>query len=650
MPTKQISLLLFLLISVTAFTQNNFSYTPEHPRAGDLITITYEPAGALAGVLKKPEAAYYMLGNSESGSSVKNIGADELMLSREGKKFTATVPTDTAANFIYFSFSSDGQFDNNFNNGYYIVLTDGNNPKKGGHYALTLFYQFLGRSAGVDPDNAKALDAFEKEMALYPGDRKKNLLQYYRLVTASKQPNAHELIQKEIESTLKAGLLTEEDYQTVESLYSLLKLPEQSKMIASIKKEKFPKGKWTVSEAVQKMYAEQDPAKFEAMLDDIAQKVQTDPDWKQLETSVPFYRQQVVSRYQAKKNWEGMKSAIAKIKFGSDEEKASFYNNLAWNLQKANAELKTAEELSRFATQYTRKQMEKPTGTKPAHLTTRQWNEQRRAMYAMYADTYGMVMYRLGEYKKGLPYAKDAAITIGEGKSPDENNTYALLAEKALPAKQYKKDLEQFVKDGKATSEIKDILKRAYVKDKGSDKGFDDYIVALETEAYNKMMEELRKSMLNEASPSFALMDLDGNKINIADLKGKVVVVDFWATWCGPCKASFPAMQKMVNRFKENPDVKFVFIDTWENVDEKQKNASEFINTNKYTFHVLLDNDSKVVEQFKVEGIPTKFVIDKNGVIRFKSVGFDGSDDKLVSELTAMIDMAAKQGSEAKTF
>ena len=61
-----------------------------------------------------------------------------------------------------------------------------------------------------------------------------------------------------------------------------------------------------------------------------------------------------------------------------------------------------------------------------------------------------------------------------------------------------------------------------------------------------------------------------------------------------------------------------------------------------------MDNDSKVVEQFKVEGIPTKFVIDKNGTIRFKSVGYDGSDEKLMTELTAMIELAAEASS--KTF
>ena len=96
----------------------------------------------------------------------------------------------------------------------------------------------------------------------------------------------------------------------------------------------------------------------------------------------------------------------------------------------------------------------------------------------------------------------------------------------------------------------------------------------------------------------------------------------------------------MVTKYKDDSDVKFLFVDTWETTDKKEKNAADFIASKKYGFHVLMDNDSKVVEQFKVSGIPTKFVIDKNGIIRFKAIGFDGSDDKLVSELTAMIDMA----------
>ncbi|MDP2036755.1 MAG: TlpA disulfide reductase family protein, partial [Ignavibacteria bacterium] len=100
----------------------------------------------------------------------------------------------------------------------------------------------------------------------------------------------------------------------------------------------------------------------------------------------------------------------------------------------------------------------------------------------------------------------------------------------------------------------------------------------------------------------------------------------------------FPGMQKAVNKYASDTNVKFLFVNTWENnVEDKKKNAQDFITQNRYTFHVLLDNDNKVIESYRVSGIPTKFIIDKTGNIRFKAVGFDGSDDKLVSELSSMI-------------
>ncbi|MFN2438600.1 MAG: TlpA family protein disulfide reductase [Chitinophagaceae bacterium] len=637
--------LILMFAATTAFTQTNFTYTPQNPKPGDVISFTYEPAGAIAGTMKPVEASYYQLGYA-TGGGFKNIGADDVPLTRNGKIYSGTIKTDTATAFVYFGFSSDKKFDNNFNEGYYIIFFEGDKEKKGAHSAQSFFYQFFGRSVGVDRNDEKALAAIEKEMQLYPDDRKLLLPGYFRAYTAAKKTDAPAVVQKEIEAVLKAGLKTEEDYSLVQNLYNIAKLPEQSKMINTLKKEKFPQGKWTVNETLQKFYAESDPAKKEAMLVDMNARAETDIHWKDIKPMLVNYKQEIPYSYLTKKDWTGFKKSVG-THITDKNQMASLYNNAAWEMQKTSTDLKIAEEMSKFATEYTKSEWKKPTSKKPLNITGKQWEQQRKNMYGMYADTYAMVLYRKGEYKKGFSYAKEAAFTANEGNDPEQNNTYALLAEKVLPISQYKKELESFVKSGKSTTEIKDVLKRAYTKEKGSDAGFEDYIVALQKESYLKMVADLRKSMLNETAPTFALLDLDGKNISVEDLKGKVVVVDFWATWCGPCKASFPGMQKMVNKYKENPNVKFVFIDTWERGEDKRKDAADFITANKYSFHVLMDNEDKVVAQFKVDGIPTKFVIDKNGNIRFKAVGLDGSDDKLMNELTAMIELASEDAKKA---
>ena len=626
------TLLFWLLIcAMTVTAQQNLKIVPEKPKPGDKIEITYTPAGDIANTLGKVEAVVF-----KSGSQGRK--ADDLELKKSGKKYTASIQTDTSHNFVQLGFYVDKKFDTNFGEGYYVHLYDGQNPRIGSYSSLGYFHQYYGSATGIESDNVKALAALEKEFTLYPEQKRKLGMGYFRLLNSQDKDKAKGFLDHQIETVLAAGLRTEDDYTYLESLYNAGKMMDKVASLTAEKKEKFPEGKWLIREYVDKFFKEADAATKAEMLSAIRKNVETNEDWKSYEGMMDRFRMSLMSTYAKDKDWDSYKKLGEKL--SKKSLIAQSYNGVAWGLQEKNEDLNMAKDLASAACEITRSEWKNPTETRPDYATAKDWEMQRKFSYGMQADTYAMVLYRLGEYKKGFDLTKEAAITIYEGKNIDQNNTYALLAEKVLPPSALKTELERFVRDGQANSTMKEMLKRVYVAEKSSEDGFADYITALEKEAYLKMVDELRKSMINDESPAFAVVDLGGKKVSSADLRGKIVVIDFWATWCGPCKASFPAMQKMVEKYRESDDVKFVFIDTWERVENKEKNASDFIESNKYSFHVLMDNDNKVVEQFKVEGIPTKFVLDKDGRIRFKSVGFGGSDDKLMSELTAMIEMA----------
>jgi len=289
-----------------------------------------------------------------------------------------------------------------------------------------------------------------------------------------------------------------------------------------------------------------------------------------------------------------------------------------------------------------------PVQYKPANYSLVDWKSQVKKQKVNYVYTYAYILYKQKNYKQALEYIQPIYEHL---KEPNDNiaELYSLCLGSTGNSQKAIKVIEDAINTGYQSETLMAELKKDYLIIHGNEADYDNYLSSLQSTIKAKKLARITKTIINKPAPAFSLKDLDGNTVSLKDLKGKIVIVDFWATWCAPCKASFPGMQLAVDKFKNNDQVKFLFIDTWESTKDLVPEIKSFINQSKYDFHVLLDEtgsggkQDKVSNEFKVDGIPTKFIIDKKGNIRFKSVGYIGNTNEIVETISTMIDLSLSQ-------
>lgn len=139
-------------------------------------------------------------------------------------------------------------------------------------------------------------------------------------------------------------------------------------------------------------------------------------------------------------------------------------------------------------------------------------------------------------------------------------------------------------------------------------------------------------TLKDQDAPDFSLSDLDGNTVSLSELKGKVVFLDFWATWCPPCRESLPHTQALSQHEKaKTGDLVVLAVNAREEADK----VKQYLQSNGYSFRVVLDKDGEVLNRYKVQGIPTFVLINRDGKVVWVQVGFARGMEKQLAEAVA---------------
>lgn len=602
----------------------NFTFLPIKPQLNKKITVSYNPAGGKLEKAEKIEAIAYQFSDRSYLPT-----AIELNLTKRGSNWSATFIPDTSARAIFISFLADNKSENGEPDGYRILLHDAQGNYLPGALGTLAQAYFIGvQLFGLKRNTKIAMENLQQEFALFPAQKEKLLDLYWQLLLATDE-NGKDRVTSQADSLASRGNLSLKEKKLLANWYSnYLEQPEKAETFKNEILALEPLGDFVESERFGNFYQEKDLNTKLALLEQFKRDFPKSDRVADMENIL-------INAYVRARQYENAKSLLLK---GLSKPNSVLYNTVAWDMVENDVDLTSAEEIARQGVQLAREKLANPTLQKPSYLTTKQWRKSLEVSLAYILDTHAYALYKLNRVEESVPLFAEA-VSLTERSNGDINERYARALIAANKYQEAFNFLDSLIQGGKVSLAVEELFKTAYVQIKGSEEGLTEYLTGRKAAGISKIKEKLQQQMLNQAAPNFTLIDLAGDSVSLKGLRGKIVILDFWATWCGPCLASFPGMQQAVERFRADNQVEFLFVNTWERGDDVQKRVSDFIKEKNYPFHVLLDLKNEVVTAYGVEGIPTKFVIDRNGIIRFKSVGYGGSASEMVEELSTMIAM-----------
>lgn len=610
---KKTVVFFLMLVSICTFAQSGKLY----PKNGDILTggfntYVYEPP---AGIVV-PENAfinlYFLPFRSRTIQLVKK---------EKNYEFTVTVPDSIPFMEMTVTDRKKKTIDDNSGKGYVVYLK--NRTKEELEKAELSKLAYFGLSnyllkLTISPE--ETISRFDELYASNPELKKEDsYLNYLYFKFQKDNDRFRQAIIECADQFIKRG--DEKSLYKASDAYSWLKMNDKCIEIQGIALAKYPKGQFAKNKFFKDFYSHQDRnEKF--ILEEMNKFVAEFNDTSALSKNQFLYG--LLSEYISKADTLNIKKYS--LMMHEDILVASMYNNAAWQLSGQDLttpgkDLSFAEKLSKQSIELIKKAMNGP-GEKADII-------QLMDSYIGYTDTYALILYKQQKYDKAFEL-QDEISRLNDIDTGGKER-YAGYAEKAKGLEFAKAYIEKQLKAGVESMILINQLQEIYKKLNLPMADVDTFRGNFRKSMVQKTKDHIIQKYGSFDAIDFTLTNMKGEQVKLSDYRGKVVVLDFWATWCGPCRASFPKMQELVTKYKNSP-VEFFFIDVWERMKpaDMKANVAKFITENKYSFHVLYDFKDEVVAKYKIEGIPTKILIDKNGKI-FSVVGS-------IDDLSEMID------------
>lgn len=579
---NKIFILLLLLLPALAGAQQRVAISPEKPGRGQTVTVTFDPsvpgspipANASSVTLNFTYSNFYDL-------------PWKIKMDKKDGKWTTSFKLAKFAVFATFTLISGDAADKPAKDKHYeVAVYENGKPVENGHlYKGYSLGAQLGKSPVLADSQAKQ---YEEELALYPDnyEAKVRLLQYKMSISEGKEKEKYyQQAHKVIADRFYTAPTVMGNVNKVTMAYLILGERSRVDSIYKVVRERYPDTE--IGRDLRSGAISQEPdttrriALYEAAL-----KAETPGNTREFSSM----HEQLFDLYAARKNEAKVRYHAAKITLDTaNPYLPNTYKSMAQTLLDHNV----APDLARGYAEKALAMADRfPAGViryfpETGHIYPAVDDSTRRAVTAKargnMLSMLGLIDMKTGNTQDAAAKMKEALQTSTDKETLDNVAAFYQLA------------------------------------------GMQNELKVLNALREKELAAKIAAQRINRPAPSLAaFVDMKGKPVDPEAFKNKVVLIDFWATWCIPCMQEMPYIQRLYDQYKNNPDVAFMIVNS--GARNTLSDAQGWSGNKKYAFPVYYNTDPEVGEKFKFTIIPATYIIDKKGNIQFGNIGFEGPE------------------------